>query len=102
MKNRSSAIDPAELRAIPATNGTRINGTSNSARLRKYGNRTKALSDCISYNVSDPDNVKTFSELKNPRKLASPRKVSQRIFEAPRDTRPEVLRYNVGYIGNVE
>lgn len=87
---RSHATDPATLRAIPAVNGTRVGGT------RKPRTSTKALSDCISYNASDPDNATVFKPLHKRHKQRTHPTV------VVRDTRPEVVRYNVGFIGNVE
>ena len=75
---RSHATDPETLRAIPAVNGTRIGGT------RKPRTRTKALSDCISYNVNDPDNVSIF-HAKRGRKQRSARIVEVRDTRIQRD-----------------
>lgn len=88
---RSHATDPATLRAIPAVNGTRVGGT------RKPRTRTKALSDCITYNANDPTNAHVFAPLRKRHKQRTHPTVV-------RDTRPEVLRMAsiVGNIGNVE
>lgn len=88
---RSHAEDPATLRAIPAVNGTRIGGT------RKPRTRTKALSDCISYNVNDPSQVSIFRAKRGPKRRIRPE-------VSIRDTRPDVLKLQaiVGNIGNVE
>lgn len=59
---RSHATDPAQLRQIPAVNGTRV-GSPGTRRAR--GNR--ALSDCVS--IMPDGQVKVFRALNKSRKI---------------------------------
>ena len=67
---RWTGFDP-ELRQIPATNATRV-GSPGTRKPRL----NRAMSDCISYNVNDPDGT-------------------VKIFEASRKTRKQRIRTEV-------